>query len=177
MILLENEEVVGNCETLIKNILWDSYQLGIKELTRKDNQDKAYKRKQAKYKTVDNTLGTMAKQRKIVRPHRGKCSLSNGSIKELEAGSSLHATGSEISKSIAGATITQSPDSFTQGTQGTSHDYLGKKVGNLVNPSCDNESDLFPSHEKETNPQIMLQGSGFDIGDVDGDDPACGPRK
>ena len=53
---------------------------------------------------------------------------------------------------------------------GTSHDYLGKKVGNLVNPSCDNESDLFPSHEKETNPKIMLQGSVFDIGDVDGDD-------
>ena len=177
MVLLENEEVVGNCETLIKNILWDSYQLGIKELTRKEIQDKAYKRNKAKYKTVDNTLGTMANQRKIVRPHRGKYSLSKGSIQELEAGASLHTTGSEISKSIAGQGLTQLPDGFTQGTSGTSHDYLGKKVGKLVNPSCDNESDLFSSFEMETTPEIMLQGSGFDIGDVDGDDPEWGPRK
>ena len=170
MILLENEEVVGNCETLIKNILWDSYQLGIKELTRKEIQDKAYKRNKAKYKTVDNTLGTMANQRKIVRPHRGKYSLSKGSIQELEAGASLHATGSEISKSIAGQGLTQLPDGFTQGTSGTSHNYLGKKVGKLVNPSCDNQSDPFLSHDKGTVSKT-LQGSGFDIGDIDGDDP------
>ena len=79
--------------------------------------------------------------------------------------------GCEEAKSIVGAGITQLPDSFTQVNSGSSHDYLGKKVGKLVNPSCDNQSDLFPSHEKETNPKIMLQGSGFDIGDIDGDDP------
>ena len=61
-------------------------------------------------------------------------------------------------------------DGFTQGTSGTSHDYLGKKVGKLVNPSFDNQSDLFLSHDKGTLPKT-LQGSGFDIGDIDGDDP------
>ena len=79
--------------------------------------------------------------------------------------------GSEETKSIAGVTITQLPDGFTQGTSGTSHDYLGKKVGKLVNPFCDNRSDIFTSREVETNPKNMLQGSGYDIGDIEGDDP------
>ena len=58
----------------------------------------------------------------------------------------------------------------TQETLGTSHNHQGKKVGNIVKPSFDNQSDLFLSHSKGTLTKT-LQGSGFDIGDVDADDP------
>ena len=73
-------------------------------------------------------------------------------------------------KSITGQSITQLPDSFTQGTSGTSHNYPGKKVGKSANPSCGNQSDLFYSRGMETTSEI-LQGSVFDIGDIDVDDP------
>ena len=84
--------------------------------------------------------------------------------------------GSEEARSVAGSRETQLPDSFTQVNSGSSHDCLGKKFGKLVNPSCDNQYDLFLSHDKGTVSKT-LQGSGFDIGEVNGDDPYWEPRK
>ena len=112
----------------------------------------------------------MAHKKLIVKPRRGKYSLSSKQLQEFESKSSLPMAGRKEPKSITGQSITQLPDSFTQGTSGTSHNYPGKKVGKLVNLSWDNQSDLFLSHYKGTLPKT-LQGSGFDIGDVEGDDP------
>mgnify|MGYP001188142964 CR=1 FL=1 len=177
LLLLPNEEVVGNCQQTILEILWEAQQLGTKELSRKDIATKAYSSKaKASFKTVDNTLGAMALKRLIVRPRRGKYSLSPKQLQEFESKGSPSMAGSEETKSIAVSGITQLPDSFTQVNSGSSHDYLGKKVGKLVNPSCDNQSDLFLSHDKGTLPKT-LQGSGFDIGDIDGDDPHWSKRK
>ena len=89
-------------------------------------------------------------KRLIVRPHRRKYSLSPKPLQEFESKDSPSVAGSEEAKSVAGSRETQLPDSFTQGTSGTPHDYLGKKVGKLVTPSCDNQSDLFLSHYKGT---------------------------
>jgi len=61
--------------------------------------------------------------------------------------------------------------SFTQGNSGSSHDYLGKKVRESANPSCDNQSDVLSSRWIETTPKNMLQGSGFNRGDIAGDVP------
>jgi len=153
--LLPNEEVVGNCQKIILDILWEAHQLGNKELSRKEISNKAYSSKaKASFKTVDNTLGSMALKRLIVRPRRGKYSLSPKQVQEFEH--SLPATGREVTKPIALHGITQLPDGFTQGTSGTSHFTQGKKVGKLVNPSCDNESDLFSSFERETTPVVVL---------------------
>ena len=174
--LLPDEEVVGNCQQTILEVLWESHKLGIKELGRKDIATKAYSKGKASFKTVDNTLGAMALKRLIVRPRRGKYSLSPKQLQEFESKDSPSMAGSEETKSIAVSGITQLPDSFTQVNSGSSHDYLGKKVGKLVNPSCDNQSDLFLSHDKGTLPKT-LQGSGFDIGDIDGDDPHWSKRK
>ena len=118
----------------------------------------------------------MAHKRLIVKPRRGKYSLSPKQLQEFESKDSPSMAGSEESKSIAVSGITQLPDSFTQVNSGSSHDYLGKKVGKLVNPCCDNQSDLFLSHDKGTLSKT-LQGSGFDIGDIDGDDPHWSKRK
>ena len=169
--LLPNEEVVGNCQQIILEVLWQAHQLGTKELSRQDIATKAFNKGKASFKTVDNTLGAMAHEKLIVKPRRGKYSLSSKQLQEFESKSSLPMAGRKEPKSITGQSITQLPDSFTQGTSGTSHNYPGKKVGKLVNPSFDNQSDLFSSFEREPNPKIMLQGPVFDIGDVDGDDP------
>ena len=44
---------------------------------------KAYSKKKASFKTVDNTLGAMALKRLIVRPRRGKYSLSPKQLQEF----------------------------------------------------------------------------------------------
>ena len=59
---------------------------------------------------------------------------------------------SEELKSIEGARITQLPEGFTQEPSGTTHNHIGKKVGNLDNPCCDNRSEVFSSREVQTNP-------------------------
>jgi len=112
----------------------------------------------------------MANKKLIVKPRRGKYSLSSKQLQEFKSKSSLTMAGRKEPKSIAGQSITQLPDSFTQGTSGTSHNYPGKKIGKLANPSRGNQSDLFSSRGMETNSEI-LQGSGFEIGDIDGDEP------
>ncbi len=117
------------------------------------------------------SLGAMAHKRLIVKPRRGMYSLSPKQLKEFESKESLHMAENEEPKSIEGTRITELPDGFTQETLGTSHNYQGKKIGNLANPSGDNRSDVFTSCEIETNPKSMLQGSGYDIGDIEGDDP------
>ncbi len=113
----------------------------------------------------------MAHKRLIVKPCRGMYSLSPKQLQEFESKDSLPMAGNEEPKSIEGTRINELPDSFTQGTSGTSHNHLGKKVGNLANLCCDNRSDIFTSREIETNPKSMLQGSGYDIGDIEVDDP------
>ena len=113
----------------------------------------------------------MALKRLIVRPRRGKYSLSPKQVQEFESDSSLHNAGSEEPKSNTGQAIIQLPESFTQGTSGTSHKYPGKKVGKSQKPSHNDQSDMFSSCEIDTNPKSMLQGSGYDIGDIEGDDP------
>ena len=170
--LLPNEEVVGNCQQIILEVLWQAHQLGTKELSRKDIATKAYSSKaKASFKTVDNTLGSMAIKRLIVRPRRGKYSLSTKQLQEFESKDSLPIAGNEETKSIKETRITELPNGFTQETSGTSYHYQGEKVGNLVNSCGDNRSDVFTSREIETNPKSMLQGSGYDIGDIEGDNP------
>ena len=84
---------------------------------------------------------------------------------------SFRREGSKEPKSNAVQAIIQLLDSFTQGTSGTSHKYPGKKIGKSQKPSHNNQSDMFSSCEIDTSPKIMLQGSGYDIGDIEGDDP------
>ena len=98
-------------------------------------------------------------------------SLSPKQLQEFESKDSLPMEGSEEPKSIEGIRITELPDGFTQETLGTSHNHQGEKVGNLVNPCCGNWSDIFTSRGVEPNPRDILQGSGYDIGDIEGDDP------
>ena len=124
-----------NCQQIILEVLWQAHQLRTKELSRQDIATKTFSKGKASFKTVDNTLGAMAHKKLIVKPRRGKYSLSSKQLQEFESKSSLPMAGRKEPKSITGQSITQLPDSFTQGTSGTSHNYPGKKVGKLVNLS------------------------------------------
>ena len=154
LVLLPEEEVVGSCEKVITEVLWESYKLGIKEMSRKDIQLKAYDKDKVKFKTVDNSLGRMSSQRKIIRPHRGKYSLSPGKLQELQSPPSLSPTGSERTKPIAVTGENELPDRFTQGTSGTSHNYPGKKAGKSLNDSDTKETNAFSSHARGTTPEV-----------------------
>ena len=154
-------------------ILWEFHQSITKELSRKDIAHKAYIKAKKSLKRIDNTLGLMATKRLIIRPHRGKNSLSPKQVQEFESCDSLPREGSEESKTNAGPAIIQLRDSFTQGTSGTSHKCPGKKIRKPQEPSHSNRSDTISSYEIDTSAKIKLQGSGFDIGDIEGDHPHC----
>ena len=61
-------------------------------------------------------------------------SLSPKQSQAFESNDSPSMAGSEETKSIAGSGITKSPEGFTQGNSGTSHNYSGKKAGNQQIP-------------------------------------------
>ena len=168
--LLPEEEIVGSCEKVIKNILWRSYKLGVTSLTRKDIQNKAYSEAKAKFKTVDNTLGALTAKRQLVKPKRGKYSLSPGVIQAFEE-ESLSLAGSNTTKEVGMTEKSQLPDVIPEEIAGTSQSLLEGIGGNLLDLSHVNQSNIITSHEGETKPKIMLQGSGYDIGDIEGDDP------
>jgi len=127
LVLLPDEEVVGNCQQTILEVLWESHQLGIKELGRKDIATKAYSKKKASFKTVDNTLGAMTLKRLIVRPRRGKYSLSPKQLQEFESKDSLSIAGSNSPTDTVITSETRLPDVLPEGTVGSSHSLLGKK--------------------------------------------------
>ena len=168
--LLPEEEIVGSCEKVIKSILWKSHRMGIHSLTRNEIQKKAYSDAKAKFKTVDNTLGALTAKRQLVKPKRGKYSLSPGVIQAFEE-ESLSLAGSNTSKQPVITRESQLPDVIPEEIAGTSQSLLGESGGNLLNLCYVNQSNTITSYERETNPKSMLQGSGYDIGDTEGDDP------
>ncbi len=128
MVLLEGCKVVGNCEEQLKEILWKSYRLGTKTLSRKELANKACKYGSTS-KTVDNTLGPMVTKRVLVRPHRGQYALAPATIQRLE---SLPSKGGNIERSIDMTVINELPDHIPEG------------------------NDVFPAGEVSGNHQIPL---------------------
>ena len=72
----------------------------------------------------------MALKRLIVRPRRGKHSLSPKQLQEFESKDSPSMAGSEEAKSVAGSGITQLPDIFTQVIREIPMITYGKRSGN-----------------------------------------------
>ena len=128
--LLPEEEIVGSCEKVIKSTLWKSHRIGIHSLTRKEIQEKAYSEAKAKFKTVDNTLGALTAKRQLVKPKRGKYSLSPGVIQAFEE-ESLSLAGSNITKEAGMTEKSQLPDVIPEEIAGTSQSLLGESGGKL----------------------------------------------
>ena len=84
---------------------------------------------------------------------------------------SLSLAGSNTTKEAGMTEKSQLPDVIPEEIAGTSQSLLGESGGNLLNLSYINQSNTITSYERETNPKSMLQGSGYDIGDTEGDDP------
>ncbi len=74
-------------------------------------------------------------------------------------------------KDTAVTSETGLPDVVPEGTLGNSQALPNQSGGKLLNLSYINQSNTFTSYERETSPKSMLQGSGYDIGDIEGDDP------
>ena len=160
--LLPEEEIVGSCEKVIKSILWKSHRMGIHSLTRNEIQKKAYSEAKAKFKTVDNTLGALTAKRQLVKPKRGKYSLSPGVIQAFEE-ESLSLAGSNTTKEAGMTEKSQLPDVIPEEIAGTSQSLLGESGGNLLNLSYINQSNTCTSQEVETMTSAELQGSSWDL--------------
>ena len=160
--LLPEEEIVGSCEKVIKSILWKSHRMGIHSLTRNEIQKKAYSEAKAKFKTVDNTLGALTAKRQLVKPKRGKYSLSPGVIQAFEE-ESLSLAGSNTTKEAGMTEKNQLPDVIPEEIAGTSQSLLGESGGNFLNLSYINQSNTCTSQEVETMTSAELQGSSWDL--------------
>ena len=160
--VLPEEEIVGTCEKVIKNILWKSYRLGVKSLTRKEIQNKAYGESKAKLKTVDNTLGALSNKRQLIKPKRGKYSLSPAVIQAFEE-ESASLTGSNTPRDTVVTSETGLPDVVPKGTLENSQALLDESGGNLLNLSYINQSNTCTSHEGETMSSADLLGSSWDL--------------
>ena len=103
----------------------------------------------ASFKTVDNTLGAMTLKRLIVRPRRGKYSLSPKQLQEFESKESLPMAGSDRPRGTVITSVTLLPDVLTEGTIGTSQSLLGKSSGKSINSSYINQSKTITSQGRE----------------------------
>ena len=132
--------------------------MGIHSLTRNEIQKKAYSEAKAKLKKVDNTLGALTAKRQLVKPKRGKYSLSPGVIQAFEE-ESLSLAGSNTTKEVGMTEKSQLPDVIPEEIAGTSQSLLGESGGNLLNLSHINQSNTCTSQEVETMTSAELQGS------------------
>ncbi len=69
----------------------------------------------------------MTLKRLIVRPRRGKYSLSPKQLQEFESKDSLSIAGSNSPTGTVITSETRLPDALPEGTVGSSHSLLGKK--------------------------------------------------
>ncbi len=84
MELVEQKEIVGSCEEVIKEIMTDFYKEGLERASRKMIVDTAYNIASAKRKTVDNTLGIMVNNKTLKRFQKGFYGLTDGEIQKIE---------------------------------------------------------------------------------------------
>ena len=65
MVLKDDKEIVGSCNDVILEILFNFYQEGKKEVRRADIVNTAFSTASVAKQTVDNTLGNMVNSKQI----------------------------------------------------------------------------------------------------------------
>ena len=83
MVLKDDKEIVGSCNDVILEILFNFYQEGKKEVRRADIVTTAFNTASAAKQTVDNTLGNMVNSKQIRRPKKGIYALTPKDIQRL----------------------------------------------------------------------------------------------
>ena len=83
MVLKDDKEIVGSCNDVILEILFNFYQEGKKEVRRADIVNTAFNTASVAKQTVDNTLGNMVNSKQIRRPKKGIYALTPKDIQRL----------------------------------------------------------------------------------------------
>ena len=116
-LLIEPEvEIVGNCSDAVVDILWGGHQRGVKSISRQGLVDEVFQKHSFARKTVDNTLGSLFGEKRIVRPHRGHYALAPKELQRLHSRGDSREEGRNLERSQLPTGVSQVPDEFPPGT-------------------------------------------------------------
>ena len=116
-LLIEPEvEIVGNCSDAVIDILWGGHQRGVKSISRQGLVDEVFQKHSFARKTVDNTLGSLFGEKRIVRPHRGHYALAPKELQRLLSRGDSREEGRNSQRSQSVTEVSQVPDDFPPGT-------------------------------------------------------------
>lgn len=85
LLIAPDVEIVGNCSAAVIDILWGGHQRGVKSISRQGVVDEVFQKHSFARKTVDNTLGSLFGERRIVKPHRGQYALAPKELQRLQS--------------------------------------------------------------------------------------------
>ena len=116
-LLIEPEvEIVGNCSEAVIDILWGGHQRGVKSISRKGLVDEVFRKHSLAEKTVDNTLGSLAGKRRVVKPRRGHYALAPNELQRLHSRGGSREKGRNLERSQSLTGFSPVPDDFPPGT-------------------------------------------------------------
>ena len=116
LLIAPDVEIVGNCSDAVIDILWGGHQRGVKSISRQGLVEEVFQKHSFARKTVDNTLGSLFGERRIVKPHRGHYALAPKELQRLLSHKALYQEGSKRERSQSEKGICQVPGKFPAGT-------------------------------------------------------------
>jgi len=116
LLIAPDVEIVGNCSDAVIDILWCGHQRGVKSISRQGVVDEAFQKHSFARKTVDNTLGSLFGEKRIVKPHRGQYGLAPKELQRLLSYKALYQEGSKRERSQLESAVCQVPGKFPAGT-------------------------------------------------------------
>ena len=132
--LAPDVEKIGSCEESIIEILWDAFLRGESLVRRKDLINEAFAAYNCSQKTVDNTLGRLVAQRKILRKAKGRYQLAPATIQQLQSSNrDLYIEGRNKEKSQTATDVSPVPDLVPDVQIGNSAVPIGNMSGNDQN--------------------------------------------
>jgi len=116
LLIAPDVEIVGNCSEAVIDILWGGHQRGVKSISRQGLVDEVFQKHSFARKTVDNTLGSLFGERRIVKPHRGHYALAPKELQRLQSRGDAREEGRNLERSQSVTEVSQVPDDFPPGT-------------------------------------------------------------
>ena len=146
-LLIEPEvEIVGNCSDAVIDILWGGHQRGVKSISRQGLVDEVFQKHSFARKTVDNTLGSLFGEKRIVRPHRGHYALAPKELQRLLSRGDSREEGRNSKRSQSVTEVSQVPDDFPPGTPDRPALPAGEAPGTPEIPMLPMDLEQIPPH-------------------------------
>ncbi len=116
LLIAPEVEIVGNCSEAVIDVLWGGHQRGVMSISRRGVVDEVFQKHSFAAKTVDNTLGSLFGEKRIVRPHRGHYALPPKELQRLQSRGDAREEGRNLARSQSVTEVSQVPDDFPPGT-------------------------------------------------------------